>query len=538
MVSEPVQVIDSTAGLVIFVTAQDDGEAATHVRALDVDTGDEVWEHRVEQGAITGRPAVAGDVMYLGTENGAIAIEYGAGTPTTVWDHPTPTRVPDAPTIVDDAIYLTVQHGEIRVLDRETGDRRWATVLEDTAPVSPVVADGRIYATTETGVVSLEHRRDPGTAETGLWGEQRADPGRTGNAGQRLSVTARPELAWVRGYGGEPPVIGDGIAVFGSRGITAVDAATGTGLWTARPDSGGSVRGLATDGQRVYVTAVWDDDTDGGTVQAHDLRTGTTEWVHSVSGEVYGGPTLWDETVHVGTENEGVVRLACDSGEPQPPLEMLSPVWRFAIDDGILINGIGGRQVAQGIDLETGGQLWTASVDESGAGRILLTDSGETYLSQAGGDLYAIETGDDAHSIETGGERGGERRWKRPPPDGGQPFDAALGPDRLYVLEIASSTDDHVWAVDRNSGDTVWHTRVDGEIRAPTLVDGSLVVTVDDTLTALDTADGSPNWELDLDALLDETVAEHHSLAAVGIAAADDGLYVATERRAFKFEEN
>ena len=67
-------------------------------------------------------------------------------------------------------------------------------------------------------------------------------------------------------------------------------------------------------------------------------------------------------------------------------------------------------------------------------------DSGETYLSQAGGDLYAIKTGDDAHSIETGGERGGERRWKRSPPDGGQPFDAALGPDRLYVLEVTSSS--------------------------------------------------------------------------------------------------
>ena len=75
-----------------------------------------------------------------------MAVDISDDEPTRTWGPVGDVTVMDAPTVVDDTVYVAFQYGEVRAIDRETGETKWRTYTQSGthAQTSPVVHEGRI----------------------------------------------------------------------------------------------------------------------------------------------------------------------------------------------------------------------------------------------------------------------------------------------------------------------------------------------------------------------------------------------------------
>jgi len=137
---------------------------ADYVTGHSLETGEETW--RLGGLNPTGNPAqrivasptVVGNMIYVPTRvRPMLVLTAGAsGPPEVVW---TTEEGPDVPTpaITDDYIFIMRDKGAIFCHDRRTGEVLWGPERVDAAvySASPVVADGRIYITSEAGTTTV-----------------------------------------------------------------------------------------------------------------------------------------------------------------------------------------------------------------------------------------------------------------------------------------------------------------------------------------------------------------------------------------------
>ncbi len=155
------------------LTATVDGALAFHtrsdLRAIDLDTGDELWTFEREpfEDMYTANTVAANGSVYTATNDDdetPILYAVDAETGEERWRF-TRDRFGgsfDDPTVADGDVY--VAHGtELLVLDAETGEQRWASVLPEVPAASgnkihpkPVVADGVVYATTDRSLWAVD----------------------------------------------------------------------------------------------------------------------------------------------------------------------------------------------------------------------------------------------------------------------------------------------------------------------------------------------------------------------------------------------
>lgn len=512
-------VIDASTDLLFAVTG---GESANVLRALDTATGTEVWSYTVDQGPITGRPAIADETAYVGTESGVVALDYTDGEPTQLWEHTDESTVPDAPTVTSETVYVTFQHGEIRALDRDSGTRRWATFPRHPTATSPIVHDGRIYVGTEFGTLAFEHRDDPGSAETGQWPTRKGTTGRTGAATTAPSLREPLDLEWIRyaSRSNTAPLLADGIAVLGTAAVTAFDAASGYPIWQARPATEGTLLGASTDGTRVYSCGTWGMEDRASVIEAYDLKTGARDWTYTPEGRPVGGPAIYNGLVYVGIEHGGIVGLDTETGSLERRLDHPGTAWRFGIAADRLVTGVVNRSVYCW-DLATGQRVWDRDLPHTTADRGVLVDNGTAYVSQAEGNLYAFDIAD------------GTLRWTYEPQDHNTVTDGVLDAEHLYTRLSGQLV-----AFDRASGDPVWRTPSTG--RELVRVGEALVEIVGGVPTVRETRDGSVRWALSADDVFQgasrvERLPDERVRGVTGVAVGTDGLYVDTMHLLLKY---
>jgi len=145
---------------VIVVTGAD------YVTGHDPETGKEIWRvgglnptHNPVQ-RIVASPIVMGEMIFAPSRiRPLLALSTAAGIdrePTVVWSMD---RGPDVPTpIVDDRhIYLLNDKGILWCLDAQSGEPVWGPERIEPAiySASPVLADGKLYATSEQGLTTV-----------------------------------------------------------------------------------------------------------------------------------------------------------------------------------------------------------------------------------------------------------------------------------------------------------------------------------------------------------------------------------------------
>lgn len=520
-------VVDASRGLVLVVSI--DG---TSLVALDAGSGDRVWEQDLSPAEIFGRLAIADGTAYLATTDGVRALEYKGGEPAESWVAGSGQTVMDAPTIVDDVVYATFEYGEVRAIDRTSGETNWRTytVAGTMAQTSPAVHEGRLYVGTDQGTQAFEHRGPPGAADTGRWSSWRGSTARTGATDGTLPVSSKPDVQWAtvaRSRPSVPPVLADGVLVCGTAAITAIDAASGAPLWKARPGSGG-IDGLAVNDGTVFFCADWDRTNNENVVQARDLLTGALEWEQSFpDGNGRMGiavpPTNTDaDFVFFKTGAGEILQLDVRNGEPLQQYSVGPHGFYFSYAPPFLVTGALMRSGKVRVWAVPSPYLGTIDLDGKMASPNppILDENGMAYLSQLDGTIYSIDLYQ--QSI----------RWKQSPPigDDGWIREGVLGDDRLYYADSQGG----LTALERDGGAIAWHVKFDklgGLVRSG----DTLLCSVNDSLTAVDPTDGSTVWTVE-----PSTVKRHSpsgkSLSEIaGFALGSDGIYLASKSLTVKY---
>lgn len=519
-------VIDGSNNLLFVVASR---QETGRLLALDASSGETVWSHDIAEGIITGRPSIAEGTAYIGTQNGVVALDYTNSDQTQQWTHETETRVSDAPTVSEQLVYISLAHGEARALDRETGARQWSgyppQVEAPATPVSPIPNENRLYLSAENGTIAYERQESVGAAKTGQWPTRKGGYKRKGNSPTSVALSEPPSVEWIDRVGSRPtvsPVLADGIVVFGTNEVNAVDAASGELIWQAQPTSRGTPRGLAINDGRVFILAEWSAmaenvDENQFVVQAHDLFTGKRLWQTEISPEASGGdgPILLNGTVYVSTNRNGIIAIDESTGEIQYR-ERQPATHAVALNNDRLITTILPDGTIRAWSLKGTRDIWRTTVPKDpnnvvgGISPIVVDET--VYISEISGPLYALHV------------HHGEIRWQQDPPLAQDKFlrEGVADTERLYFI----SSGEQILSFNRHTGEVEWRADLSESSGGLVRFDDLLVFTEGQALTGLSAHDGTKQWSIDLVELPED---RHVTGAGTRIAIGEDGLYISSE---------
>lgn len=129
-------------GETAFVTLRDKS-----VIALEVDTGEPKWTYPIGGEA---SPAVSGNDLYIGSDDGALYVLNSAAGGPPKWLFPTGNGVVLSPVVVGGTVYIA-SGPTLFALDRAGGAEKWRYPIGEVASTEPVVVDGIVYIGGEDG---------------------------------------------------------------------------------------------------------------------------------------------------------------------------------------------------------------------------------------------------------------------------------------------------------------------------------------------------------------------------------------------------
>jgi eukaryotic-like serine/threonine-protein kinase len=307
------------------------------------------------------------------------------------WRFMTDGDVIGSPAVAGDIVYIGSGDGFVYALDRATGMARWKRDMGSPIASSPAIGTRRVFFGTRDGRF---HALDAATGEV------------------RWRITTGPDFPWPWGHESgdvytSSPVHVNGTVIIGAGdgSVYALDARTARTRW--RASTGGRVRSspAVADG-RVYVGSA------DGRVYAFDLATGALKWRYETEGvqldsrnfgydrrTVQSSPAVSGGTVFVGARDGFLYAIDAATGQLR---------WRFdhkiswvntspAVRDTVVYAGSSDGQFVQAVHTGSGRELWRAK-------------AGVTWSSPAiAGDV--VYAGDGAGRVNAFDRRSGEPLW-------------------------------------------------------------------------------------------------------------------------------
>ena len=289
------------------------------------------------------------------------------------------------------------------------------------------------------------------------------------------------ELLWqymTEGYYGSSPAVVDGVVyICGIFDINAIDAFSGTLLWTS-PSGGRSSSPAVVDG--VVYTGSYEHE-----IHAVDASTGTLLWQYETGEIVFSSPAVAGGVVYAGSDDDHLYALDASTG---------TLLWTFETGGDVrsgaaVVNGtvyFGSRDnKIYALDAGTGDLLWNYARAASSSQTAYLDSSpavvdGVVYVGNDGNSIDALDavTGDLLWQYETG-----DAVYSSP----------AVADGVVY----AGSDDDYLYALNASTGALLWSYEAGGDVRSSPAVANGIVYVGDDggSVHALDSETGDLLWE-------------------------------------------
>ena len=390
------------------------GDWTGHLRALDAESGDEVWQHDLGGGYVGGSVAVDDTQVVVGTFDARIvSLDRASGEPrweASVDDHPKAV-VFGSPVIVDGLVVVGVGsfevfapgdppsfRGSVVALDAETGDERWRFWLTkgdategagvsiwsspavDTERGVLYIGTGQAYALPAPPRSDALLALDLHTGEE-VWTTQFTAGDAwtiTDPSGLDADVGAAPNLFEADGT--------DAVGVGDKAGsYRALDRDTGEVLWERKLTEGGAQGGImasaaVADGT-VYVTS-----NDGGrdaVLVALDADAGREVWRSDVGAHVTGPLTWANDVLYLSDDSGRIAAYDADGGARLWAHDVPFPAaGGIAVVDGTVYAGWG-WWLAGAPDDADGGIIAFRPATGTGAGE---EASGDGSTGEDGGD--------------------------------------------------------------------------------------------------------------------------------------------------------
>jgi eukaryotic-like serine/threonine-protein kinase len=331
----------------------------------NVDLLNVAWSFKTG-GKIWSSPAVAGGVVYIGSDDNSV-YALNALTGTKIWSHGTSGDVRSSPTVWRGMVFVGSDDNKILALNTLTGDKVWNYKISgDVGRASPLVSGTTVYIGAQDGNLYALNAL-------------------TGNLRWQLNTWA----VW-----GAPAIAGNTLYVGSDKSVLyALNPSTGATKWSAT--LGDRVRCTpSVKNGTVYVGA------DDYRVYAYDASTGVLKWKTAAfpnKGIVRSSPAVWNGMVFVDTGETSpmgshVYALDADTG---------ATVWSHtmadyatsspAIANGVLYTGSYDHQI-YAFDATTGDKLWTSGYDEMQGGipGSVAVVNGTVYIGSKDDSVYAF----------------------------------------------------------------------------------------------------------------------------------------------------
>lgn len=348
---------------------------------------------------IGGGPASTSGRIYAAGRSPNAFYCLNAATGATIWSMNTPTLMRISPAFWNNRVYFITLSGELFCVNGADGSVLWSNFgFSDT--YAPVVEDGVLYIASNYGNVKAID------ANTGsqLWQYN------TGGSGLYSAPTIVDNTLYCGGNDASPgvfaldktsgavvwtwqapdqvntsPCVADGKVFFGcsDQRYYALDAATGSLLWSQLVDDGENMLGAPTAGAGViYGQSI-------SRLFALNTNTGAVIWEQDRLAHASGGhPYLSGNHLFVGAElgvlpclnaNDGSVLYTVQSGG--------ASAQHFLVVDGVLIlNAAGTPATLEARNAQTGALIWTgAPQSELTSPVVLVDDNGGVHYSTASG---------------------------------------------------------------------------------------------------------------------------------------------------------
>jgi outer membrane protein assembly factor BamB len=310
----PVRSSPAVAGDVVYV-----GSSDGHLYALDRRTGRERW--RVPVGSpVNSSPAVARGLVLFGSRDGRYqALEVGTGR--LRWSFATGPDVPwewglegwdaytSSPVVVGDHVLFGAGDGSVYALDLLSGEQSWRFATGGRVRSTAAVVDGTVFVGSADGIV---YALDLATG---------AERWRQETEGASLQSA---EFGFDRKSIISSPAVGNGKVYVGSRDghMYALDKASGRRLWRADHEVSWAISSPAVTDDMVYSGS-----SDGFFVHGVDPNSGAERWRFTGSGYMWSSPSVVGGTVYIGDGGGYLRAVDRQSGAER---------WSYAVGGGVL----------------------------------------------------------------------------------------------------------------------------------------------------------------------------------------------------------
>lgn len=250
-------------------------EAAKKVKALDADTGEQLWEFTTG-GVVQSSPTVLNGKVYVGSFDNYI-YALNAETGQKQWQFQTGGQVRSSPTVVGETVYIGSHDTNVYALDAVTGEKVWEYSTGARVGSAPTVAGDTVYVGSNDGsTYALD-----------------------ANTGEKAWEYSTSDIVW-----SSPTVKNETVYIYSYDSfIYALNAATGEKRWDFETGQGGESSPTVAD-DRVYVGS------SDNLLHVLDAATGDKIRDFEAEGLFISSPTVADGTVYVGNSDNNLYALS------------------------------------------------------------------------------------------------------------------------------------------------------------------------------------------------------------------------------------
>ncbi len=338
-----------------------------------------------------------------------------AGPGELLWKYKTAGQIWSSATAVNGTLYFGSDDGQLYALRSSDAKLEWRFATGGLVRCKPAVTESHVYFCSDDGFLYCVNREDG--REHWRFDMESADLPR---------VLPSPDPPYSYDYIQSSPLHLDGMVFIGGASgfVYAVEATSGNELW--RFETGGLVRSSARAAGDAIVIGSWD-----GQLYSLERRTGRLNWKTDTGGALQATPAVGEGRVFIGSRNPKVFALDTGSGDL---------LWEHVHGDG----------------------SW---VESSGVLRedVLYIGSSDALALFA----FAAETGELLWNYRTG-----SWAWSTPAVLDDLVLIGGVSAEPYYFPGV--TLDRGLWAVDRRSGEELWHYKTD---KIPGYITGGVFAT-------------------------------------------------------------
>lgn len=285
--------------------------------------------------------------------------------------------------IVDEGTVYAADVEQVRVLEAETGEVRWAF-----PPEADLRTYGPFYSVVLAGDTLLATANE--RSGSGLF----ARPPR--GVLRALDIESRQiqwEFAETEGEFVAAGAVTDGLIVIGSGdgNVYALSVADGARAWTFPT------------GERVWAAPLILSDTVyiaslDHTLYALDLQTGAERWRFEAGGALVSAPAAQDDTLYIGAFDNAIYALDAQTGQERWRFSGQNWFWGTPVISGTVLYAADVSGNVYAVDTTTQQAIWQVNVGEPvRLGPALSADGGELLIAGAdarAGTLYGLDISD------------------------------------------------------------------------------------------------------------------------------------------------